>query len=269
MKAAEYNCKVKSAGAFVTTNSICQGQQVKFLWPLMYRTDNQIVFAFTSFKWSNLASHNAGVTVVLVGFDTIDRKSRIIYETANENVIAREVPFINAYLTASKNIIVQKSMEPLTEVAAMDFGNKADDGGHLTFSREALDRLKLSSTEREKFVRRFVGSSEFINGQDRYCLWIADRVLTEAMAVAAIADQVEKVRQARLASPDRYAKKLAERSHQFKSPRYADKLVIVTPRVSSENRPYLPVGLLDNRSIVGDRNFALYDAPLWNLALIA
>ncbi len=170
---------------------------------------------------------------------------------------------------ASPNIIVNKSMKPLSPVGSMDFGNKADDGGHLTLSQDQLETMDFSSTVKEKFIKRFWGSKEFINGIVRYCIWIEDNDLEKAKTIDSIANQIDLVRQARLASKDAYANSLAKRSHQFKTPRVAKKNLIITPRVSSENRPYLPVGYLDNSSVIGDRNFALYDVPLWNMALIA
>jgi len=157
----------------------------------------------------------------------------------------------------------------LTQVSLMDFGNKADDGGYLTLTSAEVDQLHLTAEQRSRFVRSFWGSSEFINGDSRYCLWIEDKDRIDAEAIPSIAARIDQVRLARLRSPDAFANKLAQRAHQFKTPRRPAKSVIVTPRVSSENRPYLPVGLMDARSIIGDRNFALYDASLWNLALIA
>jgi hypothetical protein len=176
---------------------------------------------------------------------------------------------VTAYLVAGPSIIVEKAMRPLTEVSSMDFGNKADDGGHLTLTAQQLDDMNLDQEPRKKFIKQFCGSKEFINGETRYCIWIADDDLDEARQYAALAKQIELVRKARLSSKDAYARSLASRSHQFKSPRLASKSAIVTPRVSSENRPYLPVGVMTNLTVIGDRNFALYDAPLWNLALIA
>lgn len=270
MKAAEYGSAIDASSAFVSTNSICQGQQVQFLWPLIFGTGRKIFFAHTSFKWANLASYNAGVTVVIVGLSGNTSPKCYLFEPGEAGrSVKREVVNINAYLVPAPDIIVWKAMKPLTEVALMDFGNKADDGGHLTLSTAEVDTLGLTEGQRKQFIKRFYGSSEFINGVDRYCLWISDKELPEAMNVPAIANQIKKVRDARLRSPDEYANKLASRAHQFKTPRSPLSSVIVTPRVSSENRPYLPVGLMDEKSIVGDRNFALYDAPLWNMALIA
>lgn len=270
MKAADYGTHTAATAAFVATNSICQGQQVPFLWPLIFETGHEITFAHTSFKWANLASRNAGVTVVIVGITNHPARVRRLFSTIDGGEsIAREVANINAYLIAADNVIVDKAMKPLTEVSVMDFGNKADDGGHLTLTPHQIDDMKLDAGTREKFIKQFYGSSEFINGETRYCIWIENSDLAEAQRVPALAVQIELVRQARLASKDAYARSLASRPHQFKTPRLAKRSVIVTPRVSSENRPYLPVGLMTNWAVIGDRNFALYDAPLWNMALIA
>ncbi|WP_313706085.1 DNA methyltransferase [Massilia sp.] len=270
MKAADYGTKSKVTAAFVSTNSICQGQQVPFLWPLIFETGYEISFAHTSFKWSNLASHKAGVTVVIVGISSQLGQIRKLYSITDDGKsIAKDVANINAYLVAGPNIIVDKAMRPLTEVSVMDFGNKADDGGHLTLLPYQIEGMKLSERSREKFIKQFYGSKEFINGETRYCIWIADDYLAEAQEEPALVKQIELVRNARLNSKDAYARSLAARSHQFKTPRLANKCVIVTPRVSSENRPYLPVGLMSSGAVIGDRNFAIYDAPLWNMALIA
>lgn len=270
MKAAEYVEHTDADAAFVATNSICQGQQVGFLWPLIFEKRCQIKFAHTSFKWANLASHNAGVIVVIVGISNHPGKIRRLFSVAEDGTpMMKEVENINAYLIASPNVIVEKAMRPYTEVSTMDFGNKADDGGHLTLSSSELESMGLEQHARDRFIKRFFGSKEFINGGTRYCIWVEDENLSEALEVEAIRDRIEKVRQARLSSKDAYARSLAVRSHQFKTPRLANQNVIVTPRVSSENRPYLPVGFLGNNAVIGDRNFAVYDGPLWNLAIIA
>lgn len=270
MKAADYGVETQAAAAFVSTNSICQGQQVPHLWPLIFDTGHEIFFAHTSFKWANLASYNAGVTVVIVGIAKQSKSMRTLYSNDSVNeVVAKKAESINAYLVSGPSVIVERASQPLTNVHEMDFGNKADDGGHLTLTKNQLDEMHLKDTTKQKFIKQFFGSREFINGESRFCIWIEDQDIEEALSVPEIAKQIELVKQARLASKDAYARSLAVRSHQFKTPRLAKEHVIVTPRVSSENRPYLPVGLMSNNAVIGDRNFALYDAPLWNMALIA
>ncbi len=269
MKAADYGQHTPTVAAFVATNSICQGQQVPFLWPIILRTGHRISFAHTNFKWANLASQNAGVTVVIVGISKQSGGAVLFSENENSANIRKDVDNINPYLIAGDNVIVEKAMKPLTQVSLMEFGNKADDGGHLTLTPSEVENLELTDQQRKDFVRRFLGSRELINGETRYCLWVKDDMLDDAKRIPTVALQIEKVRTARLNSKDAYARSLAKRAHQFKTPRAAKSTVIVTPRVSSENRPFLPVEYLSDVAIIGDRNFALYDAPLWNMALIA
>jgi len=270
MKAADYGEHTEATAAFVSTNSVCQGQQVAFLWPLIFKTGSEIVFAHTSFKWANLASNKAGVTVVIVGISRATARTKLLYAEAEDGTdIARSASHINAYLVAGPNIIVEKAMVPLTEVSTMDFGNKADDGGHLTLTAGELAAMGLSDVTRQRFIKRFFGSKEFINGEIRYCIWVADDERADAERHPQLAARIGNVRRSRLASKDAYARGLASRPHQFKTPRLAEASVLVTPRVSSENRPYLPVGILTSSAVIGDRNFAVYDAPVWNMALIA
>jgi hypothetical protein len=207
---------------------------------------------------------------VIVGITREPVAPRLLFTvTDSGESISKEVANINAYLVGGADVIVKKAMSPHTEVNTMDFGNKADDGGHLTLTSHELEAMRLDTKERNQFIKSFFGSKEFINGETRYCLWIDDENLESARANNAVRGQIEKVRAVRLKSKDAYARSLAARSHQFKTPRLAQRNVIITPRVSSENRPYLPVGFLTNDTVIGDRNFALYDAPLWNMALIA
>ena len=270
MKAADYSRHTPSTAAFVSTNSICQGQQVPILWPAIFATGNEIIFAHTSFKWANLASHNAGVTVAIIGITAQPRKPCRLFALAdNGQTVEKRCEHINAYLIAGANVIIERASSPLGEQADMSFGNKAVDGGYLYLSADELGTLGLSEAERGKLVRKAFGSDEFINGATRYCLWIEDEHLEEAKTIPALESRIEAVRQVRLASRDAGAKRLAERAHQFREMNAPKESMIVIPRVSSENRQYLPVGLLPAPNIVSDRNFALYDAPLWNMALIA
>jgi hypothetical protein len=270
MKAADYGTQTKSAAAFVSTNSICQGQQVPILWPLIFETGHEIAFAHTSFKWSNLASHNAGVTVVIVGISNhADKVRYLISIEDNGETVAKEATNINAYLVAGPKIIVEKAAKPLDVFFGMIRGNTPYDGGNLLLSKDEVDILGLSKEQSERFIRRIYGSAEFIRGLSRYCLWIEDDHLDEALTIEPIRQRIEGVRLKRIASPDKGANAMADRSHQFREMNTAQRYMIVVPRVTSENRPILPVGVLSNHDVIGDRNFALYDAPLWNMALIA
>lgn len=271
MKAAEYGRHSQAASAFVATNSICQGQQVPILWPPILESDHEIYFAHTSFKWANLASHNAGVTVVIVGIRANHQgRRRLFMQDSNGALAVKETDNINPYLAAGPNIIVSKASQPISDLPNMTFGSKAVDGGHLFLDRPGIERLGLSPEQQNLFIRRFYGSTELIKGGERYCLWIKDDQADEARSIPSLAKRIDAVEAMRRSSKKQATQMLAEIPHRFGEARQASShRIIAVPRVSSENRDYLPVGVLPPEVIIGDRNFALYDAPLWNMALIA
>ena len=270
MKAALYNSKSNSASAFVSTNSINQGQQVPILWPLIFDLGNEITFAYTSFKWANLASHNAGVMVVIVALSNKKQQKSFIYTESNkgETLIA-ESKNINAYLVPSKNIIVKKESKPISRFEKMSFGNKPVDGGNLLMAREELQELEMSLPMKFLLTRRIYGSAEFIRGLVRHCLWIENGDFEIANKNPMINTRIEAVRSMRLASRDKSANQMACRPHQFREMYIAEHQTIIVPSVSSEARNFLPCGLLPAGTVVSNLAFALYDSPLWNMALIA
>jgi hypothetical protein len=271
MKAADCGTQTKSATAFVATNSICQGQQVPILWPLIFKTGHEIAFAHTSFKWANLASHNAGVTVVIVGISNHAGIFRQLFTMEDKGeVIVRESENINAYLVVGSNAEVEKRSQAHIDLTDMTKGNQPADGGHLLLSPEELEILGLTTEQKKKFVRRIYGSAEFIRGLSRYCLWINDADLSDALSNVCILNRVENVRQIRLKSPKSATVQLAQYPHRFTEVRQTGtEKVLIIPSVSSESREYLPVGYCNSGTIVSNLAFALYDAPLWNMALIA
>ena len=270
MKAADYGTHTNAVAAFVSTNSICQGQQVPILWPLIFDTGHEIAFAHTSFKWANLASHKAGVTVVIVGISNHAGKLRQLFSPAdNDASIVKDVENINAYLVSGPNIEVSQARSTISELAPMVRGNMPYDGGHLLLKFDEVHKLSLSKDQHDRFIRKNYGGAEFIRGIERYCLWIEDSNLDEAMRIPGIEIRIGAVRQMRLASPDKGANEMASRAHQMREMNIGRSHTVVAAAISSENRPYLPCGLIDNRTTVNNKNYALYDAPLWNMALIA
>ncbi len=271
MKAADYGTRTNAASAFVSTNSICQGQQVPILWPLIFKTGHEIHFAHTSFKWTNLASHNAGVTVVIVGLSNHAGKPRHLFSIdENGETLVREAGNINAYLVAAPHLILDKSASPITIATPMDRGNSAIDGGGLLLEADDAHNMIKAFPNSEAFIRNYLGSEELINGKLRYCLWLNNDELDSATAIPAIQSRLSSVVKMRTESSKAQTNAIAHIPHRFGEIRHREsKSTIVVPRVSSENRDYLPVGLVEGGTIIGDRNFALYDAPLWNMALIA
>jgi hypothetical protein len=271
MKAADYGLKTSAASAFVVTNSVCQGQQVPILWPTIFATGHSIDFAHTSFKWSNLASHNAGVIVIIVGIsNTAGRKKRLYTHDDDNSVLERLCDNINPYLVDGLNLVVEARRDPPKDRAPMLFGNMPRDGGHLIASYE--EKITESHGDKifEKYLRRFVGSEDFIQGKLRYCLWIEESQWSDAVLSPAIARRLDAVKTMRLASKAGSTRDYAKAPYRFVQIQgRAKQSALIVPRHSSERRPYLPVGLLEATTIVADSAFALYDAPLWSLALIA
>ncbi len=187
MKAADYMSTTRATAAFVTTNSLNQGQQAAILWPALFGTGQEIVFAHTSFKWANLASHNAGITVAIVGISNDAGPIRSLFSIGEEGeTIRREVKSINAYLVATANIIVRRAAKPLNDLAEMFRGNMPVDGGHLLLTRDEVAKFGLIPEQRAQFLRRIYGAREFIHGISRYCLWIEDTDLDEALEIPSI-----------------------------------------------------------------------------------
>lgn len=271
MKAADYGSKASAVTALVSTNSICQGVQVPTLWPLIFATGHEIIFAHTSFKWANLASHNAGVTVAIVGISRNVARPRTLFSAVGRNeVSAKQVLNINAYLVPGPDLVVQPLRKSMSGCSYMDLGNMPKDGGHLLLSGAEADEAVRSEPAIAKYIFDFVGSQEFVKGIVRKCLWIDDEQVEEAKRISIVAARLEGVRAMRLASDAESTRAYADRPHRFKQIQGRGLTSsIVVPKVSSESRDFLPVGLLTAHSVVSDNAFALYDAPLWNLALIA
>lgn len=191
-------------------------------------------FAYTSFKLANLASNNAGVTVVIIGLaDQSIKNKKIFQEGTGGQISVRDCENINAYLLAGQNIEVVKSKRPISCISAMTLGNVPYDGGNLLIDSCDLDKLRLNQYQRNKFVKRFYGSAEFIRGIDRYCLWIEDSDLEEALRIPTIAERINDVRQMRLASTDAGTNALAAKPHQMREMNIGQVQTIVVPPLSS------------------------------------
>lgn len=255
-----------AVSAFVATNSVCQGQQAIDVWPAAFQRGCEIRFAYTSFKWANLASHNAGVTVVIIG---LGKKSSAIKKLFQEDLL-KQCSVISPYLVPNSLAYVQKTNEPIGEQSLMLFGNMPRDGGHLFLDSDLAAKIMAKDAIARPFIKRFVGSDEMINGRLRYCLWIEDDEVGDAKKSDFIVRRLEAVAESRSKSDAESTRQFASRPHRFvQITGFAKHTVIIVPSVSSENREYLPVGYLPRGSIVSNAAFALYDAPLWNMALIA
>ena len=266
MKAAEY-CQVTGAETgLVASNSICQGEQVALLWPLVFDLGLCISFAHTSFRWSNLASEKAGVTVVILGLAADRRTIRVLFDDTE----SRTVDLIGPYLVPSSKVIVAKRNAPVSDIGTMYLGNMAKDGGNLIMTPFEGRSLVDNEDVDPKFVRKFFGSEELIHSKPRACLWIEDDDVDAAAENPAISKVLDNVRQFRASSKAASTRAFADSPYRFvQLTATSGDRAIVIPRVSSENRPYLPVDYFRSGPVIGDKCYAIYDEPLWNFALIA
>lgn len=269
VKAANYGQTGKTSAAFVATNSICQGQQAPILWPALYKMGYKIRFAFTSFKWENLASHNAGVTVIVVGIANDHSKIKRLYTHNDDgNITSLDTANINVYLAPAMDIVVVKRAVPSRELGRMTLGNQPYEGGYLFLSNEDVKKSGYAP-EIAPFLRRAFGSSEFINNTQRSCLWISDEELIPAKSIPFVADRLVQVQKWRAESDRPATRAMAKRPHQFCEMKQAQHSAIIVPIRSSENRGYLPVGLLNAKDVITNLAYAIYDGRLSDIAVLA
>ncbi len=270
MKAADYGLHTPTVSALVSTNSICQGRQVSILWPLIFKDRHEIAFAHTSFKWANLASHNAGVTVVIVGIASEPRTRRRLYFISSDgDTVSQSCNNINAYLIAGTDVVIKSRSKHISGLPEMERGNSPTDGGYLLLESDDLHSLEISRADRDEFIRPFVGSRELINGFHRYCIWVTDDKVERATSIPDLNQRIEKVRKFRLASKKAATVKAAKWPHRFDERKpLPDKTVVVVPVISSENRPYLPADILGAGTVVSNKAFFFLGIPLWPFAII-
>ncbi|MBI6058756.1 class I SAM-dependent DNA methyltransferase [Clostridium perfringens] len=264
-RAAKYIKDRNAKCAFVSTNSICQGEQVELLWPHIFDLGISINFAYTSFKWQNNAKGKAGVSCIIIGL--CNENSNIVKRIYTNGII-KVVKNINPYLIEGKNIVISRRGTPLSKLPEIKFGNMPNDGGGLILTEVEKNKLITDYPQAKKFIKKYIGSEEFIKGKTRWCLWIEDSDLDEALNIKPIVERIQKVREHRLKSKDKGTNKLAERSHQFRDLNTSKNSAIIIPRVSSERREYIPTGFLDNYCIISDSAQAIYDSEPWILGVI-
>lgn len=264
-KAANYLRRTPARAALVSTNSICQGYSVSSFWPHVLRDDLEIGFAHRSFKWKNNASNNAAVICAIIGLRAKSPDPKYIFD----DELALQARNINAYLVNAADVYVEGTRDGLFGLPAMDYGNKPVEGGNLILSPD--DARKLSQNPKAlRFIRPFKGSQEVTKGLLRYCLWIEDADVQEALEIDEIRQRVERVRAFRMQSTDAYVvEKLAPRSHAFKQVFVARSHTFLIPIHTSENRPYLPADLVSSEVICSNAAMALYDAPSWAFAVFS
>ncbi len=265
MLATKYISAHGGGFAFVTTNSLTQGEQVQLLWPKLFEKGVHIRFAYTSFKWKNDARNRTAVTVVVIGVvQNTNPQARELFT----GTTVFELRSISPYLTSGETI-VQSKRSPISKFPKMVKGNMPLYWSDYLLTHEEMASLVVREPRAKKFLKRVVGADEFINGIERWCFWIHDDDLAEARSIPYIADRIEWVRQQRLASTDASARSHAAHPHRFRENRETTKSSLVVPSVSSENRVYIPIGFVDKSIVVTNLAFVIYDCEPWIFGVVA
>lgn len=271
-KAAQYSQGAKTKVAFVSTNSITQGEQVGALWNLLFEKFKiKIHFAHRTFSWSNEAKGNAAVHCVIVGFANFDTANKSIFEYENIKAEPHETKAknISPYLIEGKDFALNSRTKPISPVQELNFGNMANDGGNLILQSEEEYKEYLSKEPNgKKFIKPFVGSVELINNIKRYCFWLVNIEPNEIKSLPVLMSRIDKVRKFRSESTRSATNKLAEISTLFGEIRQKEGNILVIPRVSSENRKYVPLAFFDYKTIINDRCTFMNEATLYDFGIM-
>jgi type II restriction/modification system DNA methylase subunit YeeA len=262
----------KTCVAFVSTNSISQGEQVGVLWNEMFnRYKIKIHFAHRTFKWGNEAKANAAVHVVIIGFSNFDISEKLIYEYDDIKGEPHElkVKNINPYLIEGKDSLISKKSNPICNVQLMLKGSMPNDGGYFILNQQEKDELLSKYPEAAKFVKLFLGANEFINGIKRYCLWLVDAKPDEIKSIPPIYERVKNVRINRLNSQRGTTIKDAEKPMLFGEIRQPKTDYLAVPEVSSERRKYIPIGYLKSEIIISNKIYTISNATLFSFGVLS
>ncbi len=264
IKAFDYIRGKNTKSCFVSTNSITQGDQVHLLWPHLLRDGVEIGFAYTSFKWSNNAANQAGVTVVIISLqNSTTKKKKLI-----TGEIIEEHDCINGFLIPMKPVYVERRSKSISSLPDMTYGNHTGGSKDLFVSPEERNFILTNYPSAQKFIRPAKGSAEYIRGIERYCLWIRNEDLLEAEKIPPIKEKIELIKKDRESSTEPGKRKLASRPHQFRDTTTATKSEIIVPIVSSERREYFVCGVLGAETIIPNSAQAIYDPEMYVFALL-
>lgn len=245
-KGSDYINGINSKLAFVSTNSICQGEQVSVLWPRI-NENIEIDFAYSSFKWENNAKNKAGVTVIILALRNKSDYPKYLFK--DQMVIKTNE--INFYLVPSRNVFVNSRTKPLSFKDEMKGGNVAYDYGRFFFEESEYREILVKYPDYDKYFKKILGGQELLNGGIRYCLWLKDEELDELLELEWLKEVISEVRKLRLAAKDKGTHRLAERPHQFRDLINPEHYLAI-PKTSSENREYIPMGYFDDTIIPAD-----------------
>ncbi|ELY4804916.1 class I SAM-dependent DNA methyltransferase [Citrobacter freundii] len=267
-KGAHYIQNTRSELALVATNSICQGEQVATLWPSILALGLNIHFAYPTFPWANNARDKAAVHVIIVGLSA-RAKTRTLFQQMGEEWHSKQVSNISPYLIEGNNALVIPRNKPLVKgVPPLLFGNKPNDGGHLLLNRDERDELIRNDPQAERWIKKVLGADEFLNGKERWCLWLVGITNDELSTMHHVSHRIQLVAATRRKSPDKGAQKLADRPHQFRDLNNPENFILV-PAVSTERRIYVPIGKFNSDVISTNRNYIVPDGTMYEFGILS
>lgn len=263
-KAADHIQGTKIEAAFVSTNSICQGQQAVTLWKPLFEKGVKIQFAYRTFRWDSEASLKAHVHCVIVGFSLYNRARKTIYEHDR----SRRVDNINSYLSDALDIFVESRSTPICNVPAMRFGSMARDGGFFFFTDEERAECIKKEPLSIQWLKKFIGATEFINNKSRWCLWLVNADPSQLKQCPTVMKRIQEVRDFRAKSIAAATRKFADTPTLFCQIAQPNSDYLVVPRHSSEKRKYIPIGLMDNEVICGDANLLIPNITIYHFGVL-
>jgi hypothetical protein len=271
VKAAEFIQSTNIQVAFVSTNSISQGEQVGILWDVLFNEYKiKIHFAHRTFKWANEARKNAAVYCVIIGFANFDISEKRIfeYEDIKGEPLEIQAKNINPYLVNGTDTTIPRRQNPLSNIPSIGIGNKPIDGGNYLFTTPEKEEFIKIEPQSAKWFRRWVGSDEFINNRERWCLWLGDCPPNELKQMPQALKRIEAVKKVRLESKSIPTQKLAQTPTRFHVENIPIKEYLIVPKVSSERRKYIPIGFSDSNTLSSDLLFVVSNSSLYHFGIL-
>lgn len=263
-KASQYIINTNIRVAFVSTNSITQGEQVSSVWkPLFKRFQIQIDFAYQTFKWDSEASEKAAVHCVIIGFSQVGSSEKKLFGSNNS---VEKVSNINFYLKEGKPVFLENRTKPISDVIEMTTGNRPADGGHLIIEADEYEKFINHEPKARQYIKCLTGAAEFINNKNRYCLWLVGVSPATLRTMPLVMERIEACRQSRLSgAADR--QKLADTPMLFREQKNPETYIII-PSTSSENRRYIPIGFLDSNTIPTNSVSIIENASIYDFGIL-
>lgn len=266
IKGSDYISGTRAELAFVATNSVTQGEHVGLMFPTIFEKGIEVGYAYTSFKWENNAKRNAGVSVVVIGLRVANEAPKFIFSDG----LKFEAKNINGYLTDASSIFIYRRTKPLSSLfPKMTLGSMPKDGGNLVFNAREYDEALNEDPSSAQYLKKYVGSEEYIKDIPRYCAWVSDDEVEDAQRIQPIARRLIAVSEWRASRDEAGVKSYAAYPNRFKQIAYKPTNSIIIPRHSSERRAYIPIGYLSDDYVISDAALAVYDAAPWCFALLS